>query len=405
LIEPSVQQALLAHRGELEAYVRRIVGDPDDAQDVVQSSLLRAMTSGAQARPAHPRAWLFAIAHNQAIDHLRRRRDELPLLDHHSPLARSTEEHVHERADLAELVEDLAQMPERQRAALLLRVLWNLDYAAIGANLSISAGAARQAVYEARRGLEQRAQGRAVSGEPIRGAVAAGDRRTTRSLGVQAHLRSCEGCRSASARSARGWSLSALLGPLLPIAWWRGLAAGGAGQAETVLGASAGTQAASLAVVATLAGGLLGVPAAMHHTSQRDRASAPAGNALALAKAARGLEPGGSSRAQRRGAGRAHRRDTASGTLGTPRSPRGPVVSAPGKVPAPAPAPSHGGRREPDEPDAAGIPAPAPPPAATPTPTPAPGSTQVEVEQTGTTVWRDGDDGGFGVSTGDIPPF
>jgi RNA polymerase sigma-70 factor (ECF subfamily) len=59
----------------LTAYVRRMIGHPEDARDLVQDTLLRAFESIAEFRgDARLETWLFAIATRRCIDHLRARK-------------------------------------------------------------------------------------------------------------------------------------------------------------------------------------------------------------------------------------------------------------------------------------------------------------------------------------------
>src|SRR5690348_18219481 len=60
-------------RPELHRYCARMVGSVADGEDIVQDTLARAYyeLSGLRELPAL-RAWLFRIAHNRALDHLRR---------------------------------------------------------------------------------------------------------------------------------------------------------------------------------------------------------------------------------------------------------------------------------------------------------------------------------------------
>lgn len=59
----------------LEAFVRRMIGHPEDTRDLVQDTLLRAYESADGFRgEASFKTWLFAIATRRCIDHLRARR-------------------------------------------------------------------------------------------------------------------------------------------------------------------------------------------------------------------------------------------------------------------------------------------------------------------------------------------
>ena len=62
------------HRGELYRWLLRETGDPEVAEDVLQTAFLhayRALLAGAP--PREPRSWLFAIARNANRRRLRRR--------------------------------------------------------------------------------------------------------------------------------------------------------------------------------------------------------------------------------------------------------------------------------------------------------------------------------------------
>src|SRR3954453_10993695 len=59
-------------RPELHQYCARMIGSVIDAEDVVQEALAKAYASLPTTAVANLRGWLFRIAHNKAIDHLRR---------------------------------------------------------------------------------------------------------------------------------------------------------------------------------------------------------------------------------------------------------------------------------------------------------------------------------------------
>src|ERR1700680_1141913 len=77
-------EALYArHWQALSRYCQALVKDEHDALDVLQNVALRAMLALRQgAQPKRERAWLYAIAHNEAISLLRRRPPPAPLAEH-----------------------------------------------------------------------------------------------------------------------------------------------------------------------------------------------------------------------------------------------------------------------------------------------------------------------------------
>src|SRR3954452_7205398 len=131
------------HHQALYRYVRTIVRDDHDAQDVVQTTMAKALGALGRGLPDAPaRPWLFRIAHNEAIDVLRGRRPA-EALDDVTVTGPPLESTVGQRGRLAPLVSDLGHLPERQRAALVLRELSGLSHEEIGAALGLSAGGAR----------------------------------------------------------------------------------------------------------------------------------------------------------------------------------------------------------------------------------------------------------------------
>ena len=113
------------YRQRLFAYVRQMLsaGSRQDAEDVLQDVFVRAY--GAlrnDNREMNVRAWLYRVAHNRCIDHLRRPVPpaaeifEVSRKPLHDPV-----EEAQRRDDLRQLVDDVGRLPEQQRSALLMR--------------------------------------------------------------------------------------------------------------------------------------------------------------------------------------------------------------------------------------------------------------------------------------------
>lgn len=67
-------EALLARmRPKLHRYCARMVGSVIDGEDVLQDALIKAMEALQSVTPVNTEGWLFRIAHNTALDFLRRR--------------------------------------------------------------------------------------------------------------------------------------------------------------------------------------------------------------------------------------------------------------------------------------------------------------------------------------------
>jgi RNA polymerase sigma factor (sigma-70 family) len=136
-------------------YCRSIVGSDTDAQDALQTAFARALVALRDSRRDAPvRPWLYRIAHNESISLLRRRRPERELPDELTNVAPAAHEVADERAELGTLLADLAELPERQRGALVMRELSGLGHEEIAAAFGITTGAAKQTIFEARRALQ-----------------------------------------------------------------------------------------------------------------------------------------------------------------------------------------------------------------------------------------------------------
>jgi len=182
---------------DLYRFCLAILGNSADAQDALQNTmvkLLRALPG--EKRRIQLKPWLYRIAHNEAIELLRRRRDTVELDPELHTAGGELADTAATRERLRRLLADVGELPERQRAALVMRELAGLDFAQIGAALEISAAAARQTVYEARLGLGQMEQGREMSCEHVMRELSDADGRVARRREIRAHLRACPDCRA-----------------------------------------------------------------------------------------------------------------------------------------------------------------------------------------------------------------
>src|SRR5262245_55490141 len=131
------------HHQALYRYCRSILRHEEDAQDALQNTMARALAAlEREERDFEVRPWLFRIAHNEAISILRRRRDT-DELDDSAPDVGELEDRVAEREELRLLRDDLDDLPDRQRAALVLRELSGFSHVEIGAVLDLSPAAVK----------------------------------------------------------------------------------------------------------------------------------------------------------------------------------------------------------------------------------------------------------------------
>src|SRR6185436_12193444 len=149
---------------EIYRFCFSILGNAEDARDALQSTMVKALQAlPGEEREIKLRPWLYRVAHNQSIDLLRRRHDAAPIDPEIAAPGNGLAETAAQRERLGQLLRDLADLPERQRAALLMRELGGLDFAQIGEVFETSPAVARQAVYEARVNLRGLEEGREMS--------------------------------------------------------------------------------------------------------------------------------------------------------------------------------------------------------------------------------------------------
>ncbi|HEX6753401.1 MAG TPA: RNA polymerase sigma factor [Solirubrobacterales bacterium] len=245
-----------------------MLGDREDARDALQNTMVKALQAlPGERRHIELKPWLYRVAHNESINLLRKRREATGADLEAIPSPESLTDTAARRERLRQLLRDLAELPERQRSALVMRELGGLSFEQIGAAFDTSSAVARQAVYEARLGLRELDEGREMSCEEVMHRLSDGDGRVSRRRDLRAHLRACADCRAfRDAIGTRRRDLAALA-PLPAVAsagilqavigGAPGAAGGAAGTATVVAGAgkavSAGLVAKSAATVVVVA--------------------------------------------------------------------------------------------------------------------------------------------------------
>jgi len=152
-------------------YLERMVGDAATAEELVQEAFLRVFNARDRYAPdARFSTWLFTIATNLALNELRRPRRRNP---HRSTEAveeegsilplESTEPRADDVVDArrrgAAVERELAELPERQRAALWLTAVEGLSYAEVAEALEATEKSVKALVHRARASLAERLQG------------------------------------------------------------------------------------------------------------------------------------------------------------------------------------------------------------------------------------------------------
>ncbi len=235
---------------QLYRFCLAMVRNPEDAQDALQNTMVKVLRAlPGEKRKIELKPWLYRIARNEAVEVLRRRRDSAEL-EPELAAAPGVAETVETRERLRTLLADLEQLPERQRAALLMRELSGMGFAEIGIAFDTSAAVARQTLYEARLGLRQLEAGREMHCADVMRELSDADGRVMRRRDIRAHLRSCADCRAFQDGIAKRHEDLAALAPL-PIAASAAVLHGALGQA----GANGAATAAGGSLTGTVGAG------------------------------------------------------------------------------------------------------------------------------------------------------
>jgi RNA polymerase sigma factor (sigma-70 family) len=162
------------YRPRLLGFLQHMLRSREDAEDVLQEVYVAALRAiRADDRPIQTKPWLYKIARNRALNHMRRRTDvPVESMDTFETSAgRSALEAVAGRERLNEIVGDVHNLPETQRTALILREFDALSYQQIAETMDTTVPAVKSLLVRARIGLATAAQERT---EAAAEAVAAG---------------------------------------------------------------------------------------------------------------------------------------------------------------------------------------------------------------------------------------
>jgi RNA polymerase sigma-70 factor, ECF subfamily len=155
-----IERLLVAMRPKLHRYCARMVGSVIDGEDVLQDALIKAVAAHAAAgKIGNPEGWLFRIAHNTALDFLRRRNRQEAL--------RSVEEvdmiadrldAVASRQIAAASLRTFMRLPVAQRSSVILTDVLGCSLQEICEVMDCSLPAAKAALYRGRTQLREIAE-------------------------------------------------------------------------------------------------------------------------------------------------------------------------------------------------------------------------------------------------------
>jgi RNA polymerase sigma factor (sigma-70 family) len=264
------------YRTRLLGFCRHMLGSREDAEDVLQEVFANAYNAIlADSREINVRPWLYRIARNRCLNHLRRpTADASDRMDEHMDAhGRTTADVVHRRADVRHLLEDVQKLAETQRTALLLREIDALSYDQIAEAMETTIPSVKSLLVRARMSLAEAAEARQLSCDDVRrelAEIAEGLKKASPAL--RRHVRECEECHEFRTQLRKTTTVMALALPIGPLLILKklalaklgtaALAGGGGGGAAAASGSAAGAAGATGAMTAATGSAAAGGAAA-----------------------------------------------------------------------------------------------------------------------------------------------
>jgi RNA polymerase sigma-70 factor, ECF subfamily len=144
-------------RPKLHRYCARMTGSAIDGEDILQEALLRAMQALPNAGPiARPENWLFRIAHNAALDFLRRRaRQNAVQTDEETEMVVDPVSAVDERQAAAASLRTFMRLPVAQRSSVILMDVLGYSLKEIGSVTGMTMPSVKASLHRGRMRLRE----------------------------------------------------------------------------------------------------------------------------------------------------------------------------------------------------------------------------------------------------------
>jgi RNA polymerase sigma-70 factor, ECF subfamily len=144
------------HARDVFRFVLYLSGNHHDAEDITSETFVRAWTAPGGIRMATVKGYLFMIARNLFLQSLRNRGRHVELQDTLPDPGPGQEAETERASELAQALAGLQELAEIDRAALLMRAMYELPYEDIAAALGLSLAATKVRIHRARRALLER---------------------------------------------------------------------------------------------------------------------------------------------------------------------------------------------------------------------------------------------------------
>jgi RNA polymerase sigma-70 factor (ECF subfamily) len=157
--DPSAFEAIVRkHQDRIYNLCRYMLRDPQNAQDAAQDVFLKAYRALKDFRPdSSLYTWIYRIAVTTCIDYIRKSRRELFSSEHLTEDLPSDEYSPHQLYESGEIGDSIQQslqkLPEKLRAAIVLREIEGFSYEEIAEVLHTSAGTVKSRISRARKQL------------------------------------------------------------------------------------------------------------------------------------------------------------------------------------------------------------------------------------------------------------
>jgi RNA polymerase sigma-70 factor, ECF subfamily len=155
-----IEALLAAMRPKLHRYCARMVGSVIDGEDVLQDALIKAMEALQSVTPVvNPEGWLFRIAHNTALDWLRRRNRQKALYSAEEvEMIADQLDDVESRQIAATSLRTFMRLPVAQRSSVILMDVLGCSLAEVCDIMDFSLPAVKAALHRGRTQLREFAE-------------------------------------------------------------------------------------------------------------------------------------------------------------------------------------------------------------------------------------------------------